>query len=333
VARTRIDFGLQSDWRASARCREFIETQQGVGVAAPGFSTIDLFWWLSGCLCTLAVLVLALPWIAQPRIAGRLGGRPARTAVASAILLGLMLILYPWLGRQPGRAAGGLAPIVPRSATVTNIAGLSELLSAAGAKPGAAAGAPAATAGSMESAVAALEARLAKGGGSAENWELLAKSYEFLGRASDAAQARSHALSTGQPANAAPPTLAAASLRQLAAAGAARHDRKFKQALAIYAELAARGQMNADAWADYADTAATLQNRKLAGEPETYIARALALDPAHPKALWLRASAAEEAARYGDAVADWRRLAALLPPDSADAKLVAANLDADARLQ
>jgi cytochrome c-type biogenesis protein CcmH len=49
-------------------------------------------------------------------------------------------------------------------------------------------------AGSMDSAIAALEARLAKGGGSADDWELLAKSFEFLGRPADAAKARARQL-------------------------------------------------------------------------------------------------------------------------------------------
>jgi cytochrome c-type biogenesis protein CcmH len=49
-------------------------------------------------------------------------------------------------------------------------------------------------AGSMDSAIASLEARLAKGGGSADDWELLAKSFEFLSRPADAAKARAHQL-------------------------------------------------------------------------------------------------------------------------------------------
>ncbi len=49
-------------------------------------------------------------------------------------------------------------------------------------------------AGSMDSAVASLQSRLAKGGGSADDWELLAKSFEFLGRPADAAKARAHQL-------------------------------------------------------------------------------------------------------------------------------------------
>jgi hypothetical protein len=49
-------------------------------------------------------------------------------------------------------------------------------------------------AGSMDSAIAALEARLAKGGGTPDDWELLAKSFEFLGRPADAAKARAKQL-------------------------------------------------------------------------------------------------------------------------------------------
>ncbi|MHB8723274.1 MAG: c-type cytochrome biogenesis protein CcmI/CycH [Steroidobacteraceae bacterium] len=46
----------------------------------------------------------------------------------------------------------------------------------------------------MNSAIASLESRLAKGGGTDGDWELLAKSFEFLGRPADAAQARAHKL-------------------------------------------------------------------------------------------------------------------------------------------
>jgi cytochrome c-type biogenesis protein CcmH len=46
----------------------------------------------------------------------------------------------------------------------------------------------------MGNAIANLQARLAKGGGTADDWELLAKSYEFLGRPQEAAKARAHQL-------------------------------------------------------------------------------------------------------------------------------------------
>jgi cytochrome c-type biogenesis protein CcmH len=205
----------------------------------------------------------------------------------------------------------------------------------------------------MNSAIAALQGRLAQGGGSADDWELLAKSYEFLGRPDDASKARAHELPplpidgnastppsatpwapatavTPATARAAPtPTLSADSLKQLAKASNARRDKKMSEAAAIYARLAAHDQMTADSWSDYADTAATLQGGKLAGAPEKYIANALAQNPLHPKALWLQASADEEAGRFDRAVLVWQRLQKVLPPDTPDAKIVAANLQQD----
>jgi hypothetical protein len=45
----------------------------------------------------------------------------------------------------------------------------------------------------MEEATARLAARLERDGGSANDWQLLAQSYEFLGRSADASRARAHA--------------------------------------------------------------------------------------------------------------------------------------------
>jgi cytochrome c-type biogenesis protein CcmH len=115
----------------------------------------------------------------------------------------------------------------------------------------------------------------------------------------------------------------------LSKAAQARHEKQYAAAAKIYKQLAAANQMNADAWADYADTTGTLQNNKLAGEPEAFIAKALALDANHPKALWLKASADEEVGRYDDAIATWQRLQGVLPQDSQDAKIIAANVQRD----
>jgi cytochrome c-type biogenesis protein CcmH len=87
--------------------------------------------------------------------------------------------------------------------------------------------------------------------------------------------------------------------------------------------------MNADAWADYADTSGVLQDNNLSGKPQALIAKALALDANHPKALWLKASAEEEAGRYDDAIATWQHLQGVLPQNSQDQQIVAANLQRD----
>jgi cytochrome c-type biogenesis protein CcmH len=110
-----------------------------------------------------------------------------------------------------------------------------------------------------------------------------------------------------------------------------RRNREFVQACALYASVAARGGMTADGWADYADAQASVDGR-LAGEPARYIAAALAIDPQHPKALWLQASLAHQERRYSDALATWRRLQSVVPPDSSDARIVEVNIAEAARL-
>jgi cytochrome c-type biogenesis protein CcmH len=110
-----------------------------------------------------------------------------------------------------------------------------------------------------------------------------------------------------------------------------RRKREFAQACALYAAVVARGGMTADGWADYADAQASVDGQ-FAGEPARYIAAALALDPQHPKALWLQASLAHQERRYSDALATWRRLQAVVPPDSSDARIVEANIAEAARL-
>ncbi len=96
----------------------------------------------------------------------------------------------------------------------------------------------------------------------------------------------------------------------MAAADAARAKRDFAAARDLYSKLASRQEMNADTWADYADVTASLNGRSLQGEPATYLANALRLNPGHPKALWLQASMQHEAHQYQAAVgqlgSNWR---------------------------
>ncbi len=218
--------------------------------------------------------------------------------------------------------------------------------------PAAMAGPAAGTdAGSMEAATLALKTRLATQGGSDEQWELLAQSYDFLGRGEEAALAREHKTASDgdlRDAVAASAMLLAGSSRPnaggralkatpgraetlIASAEKHRRDRQFKQACAAYAEAAGLGAMTADNWADYADAQASMAGH-LAGEPEKALAQALALDPRHTKALWLKASLAYEQHRYDDALATWRQLLALVPPDSSDARIVEANIAEATRL-
>jgi cytochrome c-type biogenesis protein CcmH/NrfG len=281
---------------------------------------VSVFWFVTGMLTTVAVLVVILPWLRTIPGLGSLPALPWQAPVIALLMIGATLAFYRWWGRPD---------LVAQTAPSTAPAPMSSSMNSTSAAANSAAG-------SMGSAVASLRARLEKGGGSADDWELLAKSYEFMGQPDAAAQARAHQLpppgAESAPMVTAPPVAAAPkltpqTLELLAKAAKERADKHYSAAQKIYKQLSAAKQMNADAWADYADTVGTIQGGKLAGDPETFVANALALDPAHPKALWLKASADEEAGRHQEAVASWQRLLAVLPKDSEDAKLVQQNLE------
>jgi cytochrome c-type biogenesis protein CcmH len=298
---------------------------------------LELFWLLAGMMVTLAAVILLLPWLRKIPSLGPLPSVPWPILTGAAVALVAVVGLYLKWGR-PDLAHPSAASVAPMGASTTSSPGAAS----SAAKPG---GTQAA--GSMFSAISGLQGRLAKGGGTPDDWELLAKSYEFLGQPENAAKVRKHELpplpseTAGPPvaavgagaaallAAAAAPKLTPDTLQWLAKADAARRGKKLSLAASIYVQLAARNQMTADSWADYADTAATLQGSKLAGAPESYIAKALALDPQNAKALWLRASAEEEAGRYASAVVAWQQLQGRLAPDSPDAKIVAASLQRD----
>lgn len=160
---------------------------------------MPFFWFLAGMLTTLAAVALLLPWLRRmPRFAA-LPALPWAASVAAAVLIvAVILGWYRWLAHPevPQAPAVAAEPAAAASAVSGALAG--GFSDAAKAFDGATGGpeAPAKTsaAGSMESAIVNLEARLAKGGGSAGDWELLAKSFEFLHRPEDAAKARARQL-------------------------------------------------------------------------------------------------------------------------------------------
>ncbi|HLX30236.1 MAG TPA: c-type cytochrome biogenesis protein CcmI [Casimicrobiaceae bacterium] len=94
---------------------------------------------------------------------------------------------------------------------------------------------------------------------------------------------------------------------------------KFPEAVAAFKEAAARGPADASLLADWADALA-MQNRSLEGEPSQLVERALAIDPAQPKALSLAATAALERKDYDRAIDEWRKLEVQMPPGSDAAK-------------
>lgn len=91
---------------------------------------------------------------------------------------------------------------------------------------------------------------------------------------------------------------------------------RFEEASEAYANLVRIVSGDAQVWTDYADVLAMSKGRKLAGEPEAMLARALAIDPENPKALALAGSAAMQRGDKATARRHWEKLLGLLPPDS-----------------
>lgn len=161
------------------------------------------FWFFAGILFTLAGIVLMWPWLRTiPRLES-LPAIPWQAGIGAIVVMSAVFGSYFWFGRPElavqTRAAAVGNPAGSSAAASNNVAkslfNAANVLDNGSSTPGNS-GNPAtnAGAGSMTSAIAALETRLAKGGGSADEWELLAKSYDFLGRPEDANKARARQL-------------------------------------------------------------------------------------------------------------------------------------------
>ena len=100
---------------------------------------------------------------------------------------------------------------------------------------------------------------------------------------------------------------------------------RFDESVAAFAQAATRGTEDASLLADWADALA-MKQQSLQGEPARLIARALTLDPNHPKALSLAASAAFYRNDYDQAIAEWRKLQAQYAPGSDEAREVGAMI-------
>lgn len=100
---------------------------------------------------------------------------------------------------------------------------------------------------------------------------------------------------------------------------------RLDEAVAAYRRASSLVKDDADLLVDYADALA-MQRQGFDQEIAALLDRALKLEPAHPMGLWLRGTLAYDAKRYDAAIADWEALMKLLPPDSENARVLAANL-------
>ena len=105
---------------------------------------------------------------------------------------------------------------------------------------------------------------------------------------------------------------------------------RFRDSADAYAKAATRMPSDAQLLADYADALAMAQGRRLQGEPEKIIARALTADPNNIKALALAGTVAFDRKDYAGAVRHWERIGQLVPPGSEFADSLQASI-AEAR--
>jgi cytochrome c-type biogenesis protein CcmH len=101
---------------------------------------------------------------------------------------------------------------------------------------------------------------------------------------------------------------------------------RFGDAATAYAHVVALVPDDADTLADYADVLAMSLNKSMQGAPEKLIMRALQLDPNNVKSLALAGSAAFERNDYAGAVVYWKKVLALVPPESEMARTTMSSI-------
>jgi cytochrome c-type biogenesis protein CcmH/NrfG len=284
----------------------------------------------------------------------------AAILIVAAVLAG-GLALFLWRGGRGTRIAAGLGGLavacvaaawVMRPAAPDGAGGSTDawLVDSAMAfnKPGMPAmpgtNTAAAQAGSLPELAGRLAARLANSPEDAGGWSLLAVTYRQLGREAEAAAAEQRAIGAGAD----PETFSKVHPFAMAAAGDAagpatsmttqaagapyviagqrlKIQRKFREAQAQFRKAVEADPRDADSWADLADCAAAAAGNDLTAGRDA-VAQALAINPRHRKALWLRASLELQQQRYAAAAATWQTLSGLVAAGSPDARVIAANL-------
>src|SRR5579872_5049960 len=107
-----------------------------------------------GMLTTVAILCVLLPWLRTIPRFDSLPALPWQAPLVGLLMIGAALLIYRWIGRPELVQSAALTPAVN---SVTN-------------DQKASSPAASAAAGSMQSALTSLKARLAKGGGSNDDW-------------------------------------------------------------------------------------------------------------------------------------------------------------------
>lgn len=108
---------------------------------------------------------------------------------------------------------------------------------------------------------------------------------------------------------------------------------RYPESAAAYGRAVSLLPPDAQLLADFADMMAMTQNRRLQGEPEQIVRRALEVDPRNIKALALSGTIAFEGKNYTAAIGEWRKILEIVPQDSNAAASVRSSIaDAEKRM-
>jgi cytochrome c-type biogenesis protein CcmH len=108
---------------------------------------------------------------------------------------------------------------------------------------------------------------------------------------------------------------------------------RYPESVAAYSRAMILLPPEAQRYADFADIAAMAQGKRLEGEPEKLVNKALQLDPANIKALALAGTIAFDRQDYTRAISQWRKVQSLVPEDSAVAAGIQGSIqDAENRM-
>lgn len=183
----------------------------------------------------------------------------------------------------------------------------------------------------IEQMIAQLDARLKANPDDIEGWLMLARSYQVVERQEDAAKTLQSLRARLEPALKENP---ADVTSWLILATAYRMERNHVKAAEAYRTAMPMIQANpaiaegkfADLLTEYADTLAMANNGTLEGEPIKVIDQALAAEPNHIRALWLKGTYEYDKANYPAALTYWRRIRSQVPPNSEEAKTMDGNI-------
>lgn len=108
---------------------------------------------------------------------------------------------------------------------------------------------------------------------------------------------------------------------------------RFPESAAAYGRAVGLMPPDAQMLADFADTIAMAQGRKLLGEPEKLVRRSLEIDPRNLKALALSGTIYFQRQDFKAAIGEWQKVLALVPPESNVAAGIQGSIrDAESRM-